>query len=277
MCYSSNSLLLDLSSGRVAYRKYFVGIRRYLILCTKRLRAMDIKEENLIKGEIGKHWYYRAKLAAVHRMIPASAPTSILDVGAGLGFFSGSLLTSTNAQSAVCVDPGYPEDRDDARAGKPLLYRRSVDRSDADLVLLMDVIEHVEDDVGFVHKYADMVAPGTQFIVTVPAFMWLWSGHDVFLGHFRRYTLAGIERVIRAAGLTVELGCYFYAFLLPVVSVSRAAEGLKERYHGASHMREFAPALNAILWSVCRAELSVFRSNRLAGLTAFVRAVKGRG
>jgi Methyltransferase domain len=240
---------------------------------------MDLKEEGLIKGEIGKHWYYRAKLAALHRMITASAPTSILDVGGGLGFFSGSLLLSTSARSAMCVDPGYPEDRDDARAGKPLLYRRSIDRSDADLVLLMDVIEHAEDDVGLVRKYVEKVAPGTRFIVTVPAFMWLWSGHDVFLEHFRRYTLAGIERVIRAAGLTVDIGCYFYASLLPLVAVWRRAERLKGRGNDEvrSHMREFAPTLNAILWSACRAELSVFQSNRLAGLTAFVRAVKGRG
>ena len=83
---------------------------------------------------------------------------------------------------------------------KPLLFRRSVDRSDVDLVHLMDVIEHVEDDVGLVREYVDKVAPGTRFIVTVPAFMWLWSGQDVLFEHFRRYTLAGIERVLRAVG-----------------------------------------------------------------------------
>jgi hypothetical protein len=86
------------------------------------------------------------------------------------------------------VEPGYPEDRDEERMGKPLLFPRSVDQSDADLVLLMHVIEHVEDDVGLVREYADKVAPGTSFITTVPAFMWLWSGHDVFMEHFRRYT-----------------------------------------------------------------------------------------
>ena len=106
---------------------------------------MDIKEEGLIKGDIAKHWYYRAKLAALHRMLAQRDPTLILDVGAGLGFFSGSLLESTNAWAATCVDPGYPEDRDEERVGKPLFFRRSVQESDADLVLLMDVIEHVED------------------------------------------------------------------------------------------------------------------------------------
>jgi hypothetical protein len=61
----------------------------------------------------------------------------------------------------------------------------------------MDVIEHVEDDVGLVREYANKVAPGTRFITTVPAFMWLWSGHDVFLEYFRRYTLRGSEQSCR--------------------------------------------------------------------------------
>jgi len=237
---------------------------------------MDIKEEGLIKGDIGKHWYYRAKLAALHRMLPQEAPTFILDVGAGLGFFSGSLLQSTNARVAMCVDPAYLENRDDARMGKPLLFRRSVDRSDADLVLLMDVIEHVEDDVGLVREYVDKVAPGTRFIVTVPAFMWLWSGHDVFLEHVRRYTLPRIERVLQAGGLTVELGCYFYAGVLPLVALSRVAERLRRPGHEAarSQLREFGSLPNAMLWTACRAELPIFRANRLAGLTVFVRAVK---
>jgi hypothetical protein len=106
--------------------------------------------------------------------------------------------------------------------------------------------------------------------------MWLWSGHDVFLEHFRRYTLPGIERVLQAGGLTVELGCYFYTAVLPLVVLSRVADRLKWHGHeGArSQMREFGSLPNAMLWAVCRAELSIFRANRLAGLTAFVRAVK---
>ena len=53
----------------------------------------------------------------------------------------------------------------------------------------------VEDDVGLMREYVDKVAPGTtRFIVTVLAFMWLWSGHDVFLEHVRRYTLGPHRR-----------------------------------------------------------------------------------
>ena len=235
---------------------------------------MDIKEEGLIKGDINKHWYYRAKLAALRRMLPPQDPSCILDVGAGSGFFATSLLQSTNARAAICVDPGYPENCDATRMGKPLLFRRSIDSSDADLVLLMDVIEHVEDDVGLVREYVNRVPTGTRFIVAVPAFNALWSGHDVFLGHFRRYTLASIEHVVRAGGLTIECGCYFYASVLPVVALSRIASRIAQRDAVRSQMREFGPLLNAMFWAACRAEFLFFRANRLAGLTAFIRAVK---
>ena len=56
------------------------------------------------------------------------------------------------------------------------------------VILLMDVLEHVDDDVGLLRAYAEPARPGTRFIVSVPAFSWLWSAHDEFLEHRRRYT-----------------------------------------------------------------------------------------
>jgi hypothetical protein len=237
---------------------------------------MDIKEEGLIKGDIARHWYYRAKLAAMRRLIGPAPVRALLDVGAGLGFYARALLRDTPLSQAVCIDPGYPADREEVVAGKPLLFRRHLEASPADLVLMMDVLEHVPDDVALAREYVGMVASGTRFVVTVPAFMWLWSGHDVFLEHFRRYALAEIERTLVAAGLRIERGCYFYGALLPLVAATRLAGRLRPSRdaEAASQMREFGPLLNAAFWSVCRAELPLFRFNRLAGLTAMVCAVK---
>ena len=67
---------------------------------------MDLKEEDILGGDIGRHWYYRAKAAALHRMVAGLRPQRLLDVGAGSGFFSRHLL-SRGAQSALCVDIGY--------------------------------------------------------------------------------------------------------------------------------------------------------------------------
>jgi SAM-dependent methyltransferase len=237
---------------------------------------MDIKEEGLIKGDIATHWYYRAKLTALRSIISSLKPSSVLDVGGGLGFFSRALLQETELAAATCVDPGYSADRDETVAGKPLSFRRHSDRSDADLVLMMDVVEHVQNDVGLVAEYAAKVRPGTHFVITVPAFMWLWSDHDVFLEHYRRYTLPSIESTLRAGGLRIEQGCYFYACLLPLVAAQRIAGGLLRggNFAPRSGMRDYGPFLNALFWTICRLELPIFEANRVAGLTAFVRASK---
>jgi len=237
---------------------------------------MDIKEAGLIKGDIAHHWYYRAKLAALHRITRDLDPASLLDVGAGLGFYARAMLTGTTIAQATCVDSGYQDDHDETIADKKLMFRRQIDRSDADLVLMMDVLEHVPDDVGLVAEYAAKVRPGTHFVVTVPAFMWLWSGHDVFLEHYRRYTLRQIEHTLRAGGLRIERGCYFYGALLPLVAASRIGGRLLHggRQAAGSQMRDHGAVMNALFGTVCRVELPFFRANRLAGLTALVRARK---
>jgi SAM-dependent methyltransferase len=237
---------------------------------------VDIKEAELLGGDIAGHWYYRAKLAAVRSLLAGVAFREILDVGAGMGFFSRELLRGEGVESAICVDPGYERDSEESVDGKPLLFRRRIERSAADLVLMMDVLEHVPDDVALAGEYAEMARPGTHFIVTVPAFAFLWSGHDVFLEHYRRYTLAGIERVLRAAGLRIERGCYFYGALFPLVAAARLAGRLRSSGPATarSDMREFSPPVNTAFWAVCRAELAVFRANRLGGLTAFVHATR---
>jgi hypothetical protein len=64
-------------------------------------------------------------------------------------------LKDTELTESTCVDPGYSADRDETVSGKPLSFRRHSDRSEADLVLMMDVIEHVENDIGLVEEYAE--------------------------------------------------------------------------------------------------------------------------
>ncbi|KPF66937.1 methyltransferase [alpha proteobacterium AAP81b] len=236
---------------------------------------MDLKEEHLLGDQVNSHWYYQAKLDALTAMVKGVPATEILDIGAGSGYFSKALLTRTAATRATCVDLGYPADRDETVAGKPIAFRTSLDRSAADLVLMMDVIEHVEDDVGLVADYVGKVAAGTRFVVTVPAFMWLWSGHDVFLEHYRRYTLAGIEAVLAKAGLTIEKGAYFYGAVLPLVAGVRLAKQLTAPNAAPeSDMRRYSPLVNSLLYGVCKAEVAVMGLNRLGGTSALVRAVK---
>jgi 2-polyprenyl-3-methyl-5-hydroxy-6-metoxy-1,4-benzoquinol methylase len=232
---------------------------------------MDLKEEDILGSDIGRHWYYRSKAAALRRMVGPLAPKRLLDVGAGSGFFSRHLLT-TGALSALCVDVGYEHSRDETADGKPVLYRRDCGETDCDLVLMMDVLEHVENDVELVRHYATKVPPGAHFLVTVPAFRFLWSGHDVFLEHKRRYTLPEIERTMRAAGLEVVRGAYYFGAIFPVATAVRLATrgGAEPR----SSLKKHGALTNGLLATACALELPLFPINRLAGLSAFVLAKK---
>jgi 2-polyprenyl-3-methyl-5-hydroxy-6-metoxy-1,4-benzoquinol methylase len=232
---------------------------------------MDLKEEDILGSDIGRHWYYRSKAAALRRMVAGLRPQRLLDVGAGSGFFSRHLL-GNGAQSTLCVDIGYERDRDDAEGGKPVLYRRDCDATDCDLVLMMDVLEHVDNDAGLVRHYATKVPSGAHFLVTVPAFRFLWSGHDVFLEHKRRYTLGEIEQTMRVAGLDVVNGAYYFGAVFPLAAAVRLAT--RNDPAPRSSLRKHGALANGLLAAACAMELPLFPINRLAGLSAFVLAKK---
>ncbi|HZQ02139.1 MAG TPA: methyltransferase domain-containing protein [Reyranella sp.] len=233
---------------------------------------MDLKEEDILGADIGRHWYYRSKAAALRRAVGHLRPRHVLDVGAGSGFFSRHLLSQGGADRALCVDIGYDRDRDEQEAGKPVLYRRDTGITDCDLVLMMDVLEHVDDDCGLAKLYAGKVPSGAHFLVTVPAFRSLWSGHDVFLEHKRRYRLHEIEAVLRAAGLEIVHGAYYFGFIFPLAAAVRFAQ--RGEAKPRSSLKKHGAVANGILSAACGAELPLFSINRLAGLSAFVLAKK---
>jgi SAM-dependent methyltransferase len=225
---------------------------------------VDLKEEAALGGAIDQHWYYVSKALMVESHVRGRG-LQVLDVGAGSGWFSRRMLQQGIAESAICLDPGYPTDRVETVEGRPLSFRRSIDRFDADVVLLMDVLEHVEDDVGLLTSYAQRAAPGTQFLITVPAFEFLWSAHDVYLDHHRRYTLARLLSVVQASGLRQVSSHYYFASILPVALVVRLLR--RNRTANRSDLKPVPNWLNRMLLAILSLERACMRANRAAGLS----------
>ena len=238
---------------------------------------MDLKELQALGGEPDKHWYYRSKVRALLRLLDGRVAKHLIDVGAGSAYFSRHLLTKGTVGRVTCVDTGYPADDGDPGEGRPMRRRRQLipgEDSSADGLLFMDVLEHVEDDAGLVRHYVDWAQPGAWFAFTVPAFDWLWSDHDVFLEHRRRYTLIELEACVARAGLKVVNGCYCFGAVLPLAVVTRLAKRKVRSGPAASQLQRHHPWVDQMLGGLCTLELPLLPFNRLGGLSALCLAVK---
>jgi len=242
-------------------------------------RAVDLREVDKLGDAQHTHWYYVSKSRALLRAIGDRPPVRILDVGAGTGYFAKVLLRHTDARSAVCVDTGYRSVSLESCSGKPLAFTPSVaSPGEADLILMMDVLEHVDDDEGLVRTYAETAPPGARFVVSVPAFDWLWSPHDDFLDHRRRYTPGRLRSVLLAAGLTSSREFFFFGSVFPAALAQRiwSRRPWAPPASPRSMLKRHHPLTNALLTRICTAESAIATHNHLFGLTGFAVAEKTR-
>jgi SAM-dependent methyltransferase len=151
----------------------------------------------------------------------AARPARVLDVGAGDGYLARHLLDRIPGGSSVaCVDSNYTDD-DLVRFADPPAAGLSISRTRPagafDRVLLLDVIEHVQDDRALLADIiATSVAPDGLVLVSVPAWDFLYGQHDLALKHFRRYQPAQCRALLESAGLEIlRSGGLFHSLLLP--------------------------------------------------------------
>jgi SAM-dependent methyltransferase len=92
-----------------------------------------------------------------------------------------------------------------------------------DLIAVLDVVEHIEDDVAALKAMASVLKPGGKILITVPAHQWMWSAHDVVNHHKRRYSKATLLASLEKAGLKWRKLRWFNSLLFPVAVAARFA------------------------------------------------------
>lgn len=146
-----------------------------------------------------------------------------------------------------------------------------------DLTAATDVLEHVERDAVVLAEAARVTRPGGHVMLTVPAYMFLWSEHDEALGHKRRYTPRQVRRVVEDAGLqVVKLTCYM-TVLFPVAVIVRWVQRLLRRHTLPPRTHHFmVPAFaNQLLIDLQNIEAQVARAVNLPfGVSIFCLARK---
>jgi SAM-dependent methyltransferase len=175
--------------------------------------------------EHARYRFFRERLA---RRQNGHAPR-VLDVGAGDAWFATQLLEDRAAAHVTCWDAAYddPAAADfHPEATSSLSFTGAAPPQHFERVLMLDVLEHVDDDAGFLRQVVDQnLAPEGWLLASVPAWPALYGNHDVALHHHRRYTPAGLTALLRSAQLEpVEGGGLFHSLLLP-----RVAQNLADR------------------------------------------------
>jgi SAM-dependent methyltransferase len=210
---------------------------------------MDLSEEPAQSLSIDERHPWEVSRFKFFRRVVADVaadrhPKNILDAGAGDAWFSQVLGPSLPVEvNVTCWDAYYTPDRVAAiaaDAGPRYSFVSERPSETFDLVLLLDVLEHVEDDAGFLGAIVrENLAPGGSVLVSVPAWQRLFTNHDLRLRHHRRYAPAEAASLLEGAGLTiVRRGGLFHSLLVP-----RALGKLRETLIPPETSNDAPPAL----------------------------------
>jgi SAM-dependent methyltransferase len=206
---------------------------------------LDLSEARGASGQ--RHPWEIARVRALGAILRrhGTRAQSILDVGCGDGFVGESVRALLGASLLVGVDVHLPPEACgiSPRPGHVIERHASHDAVGTrqfDLVLALDVIEHVNDDRALLAEVIrPRIVPGGLVLVSVPAFQSLFSDHDRALHHYRRYNTAQLRSVLRATGLAILDEGYMFASLLLPRAIGLAGErmGRRRTEHGIGPWR----------------------------------------
>lgn len=192
------------------------------------------------------HYWHRARQKILKRWIQKhisqkgqKEKLSLLDVGCGRGLY---LKYFSNVYDCAGLEPETSLLKK-ARMTNPKVWQAGLPLTAGmvsekfDIVLLLDVLEHIDDDVAALKSLKQVLSERGKIIINVPAHAWLWSTIDVVSGHKRRYTMSSIMKVVEEAGFCLKQIRYWGSLGLPLVFLQRWTW----RMRGKKDYRMYAP------------------------------------
>ena len=178
-----------------------------------------------------KHWWWRARTqfieAKIRNLSSPGRKQTILDVGCGDALFFDRLQNFGDVEG---VEPfANLVSHDNPHRAKVHLCsfdERFQPGKLFSLILMLDVLEHLPDPVLALRHGLSLLNPDGLFILTVPAFMSLWTNHDVINQHVTRFTKSSFAKVASQAGFVIHEQSYLYHWTCPVKLAVRLTESI---------------------------------------------------
>jgi ubiquinone/menaquinone biosynthesis C-methylase UbiE len=195
---------------------------------------MDLIELKQAEKNFKRHPWEQARLKIFLFFLKKhiSRKETIADIGSGDAFIAKSLASTFPHSSIFAVDIHYSQEVESAIGEQTLnniffitdpSYIKLQTPSIVDLIIIMDVLEHVEKPGKFLEELKRLanVTTNTQFFITVPAFQSLFTEHDAILGHYKRYTKRELNQLLKLHGMQIEFSGYFFCSLLLIRALQK--------------------------------------------------------
>jgi SAM-dependent methyltransferase len=226
------------------------------------------------------YWWYRARSQMLHTVLGpyVGTPQRLLDVGSADGPSVGWLT----APQKVSLDLDSRGLRPPAGVCGSVLALPFADAA-FEVVGAFDVVEHCDPEDVALAELRRVLEPGGRLLMSVPAYQWAWSDHDVANGHRRRYTRPRAVAAVESAGFEVVRATYGFASVFPAFVAERAVRGVKHRLSpaadaGPADVVDVPPVgarLERALLGLCRwDERLLARRDLPFGSSVFLAAVK---
>lgn len=186
---------------------------------------------NMRKAE-DQHWWYRGRREIFSRIISSfslSDDAKILDAGCGTGG-NLKLLAKFGVVTGVEFDESARDLANERNIAQVLAgsFPKQIPNftEKFELITMFDVLEHLDEDFETLVELRQHLKPGGVLLISVPAFMFLWSQHDERLHHKRRYQIKQLVEMAERAGFKIVWASYFNFFLFPLAILVRFANRL---------------------------------------------------
>ena len=227
-----------------------------------------------------KHCWFASKktiiLDTIARHTQLGQSSAILDIGCGSGLMLNALEELGNTSGMDISDDAIQFSQEIFKGTIKKGYLPNnvpYPENQFDLITALDVIEHIEDDVQSLKTIKALLGSKGTAIITVPAYMFLWSHFDELNEHKRRYTLPELQTKLVESGLQIEMISYYNTLLFPIAYIVRKLNNLLGR-NGASDIDMPGNRVNVILRNIFSSEKWLLRFCKLPFGVSILAVVK---